>query len=126
MYRVAGCGNSPEFEPFAKGELADGSGSLGQQILDAGSTEPILALRPENCLNLLRMEGYQKNEYGYCVFPEDGGGYMEICTMYPNSTPEMPAWYFRWVNIRSKNMPEIVEICAIKSGVLPIIEPTAL
>lgn len=83
-----------------------GPGPLQQQIIDAGPMDPALALRPENFLDLLQPEGYQKAEYGYCVFPEDGGGYMAVYTTYPGCTPQMLAWYFRWLNLRSKNMPE--------------------
>lgn len=75
------------------------------QVIEAGPIDSALAIRPENWLDLLQPEGYQQVEYGYCMMP-DGSGYLAVYTTYPNCTPQMLAWYFRWLNIHSKGMPE--------------------
>jgi hypothetical protein len=80
-------------------------GPLYQQILDYGPIDSKLATKPENFLDLLKPSGYDEQEYGYCVM-EDGTGYLAVYTTYQNCTPEMLAWWFRWLNVRSRNMPE--------------------
>ncbi len=79
---------------------------LYQQLLDAGAMDPADALSLDHWLDLLRPEGYDKVEYGYCMMP-DGTGYIANYSVLPDSvTPEMRMWYVRWLNIHSKNLPE--------------------
>lgn len=82
-------------------------GPREQEIIDfACPFDPGLAIKAENFLDLLQPIGYQKMEYGYCVMP-DGSGYIATYTVYPGTcTPKMLAWWFRWLNIYSKSMPE--------------------
>ena len=80
-------------------------GPLYQQILDCGPIDPKLAIKAENFLDLLQPTGYDKQEYGYCTM-EDGTGYLAVYTTYQNCTPEMLGWWFRWLNVHSKGMPE--------------------
>jgi hypothetical protein len=80
-------------------------GPREQQILDAGPTDPKLAIKAENFLDLLHPTDYQKVEYGYCMM-EDGTGYLAVYTTYPNCTPEMLGWWFRWLNVHTKGMPK--------------------
>jgi len=79
---------------------------LKQQIIDFGCPiDPKLAIKAENMLDLLKPSGYEKQEYGYCMM-EDGTGYMAIYTTYPNCTPEVLSWWFRWLNVYPKNLPK--------------------
>lgn len=80
-------------------------GPREQQILDAGPIDPKKAIQAENFLDLLQPEGYQEVEYGYCMMP-DGTGYLAVYTVYPNCTPQMLAWWFRWINLYSRGMPK--------------------
>jgi hypothetical protein len=80
-------------------------GPLYQQILDNGPLDPKLAIKAQDFLDLLKPTGYDEQEYGYCVM-EDGTGYLAVYTTYQNCTPEMLAWWFRWLNVHSKSMPE--------------------
>ncbi len=79
---------------------------LYRQLLDQGAMDPADALSLDHWLDLLRPEGYDKVEYGYCMMP-DGTGYIANYSVLPTSvTPEMRMWYVRWLNIHSKNLPE--------------------
>ena len=80
-------------------------GPREQQIIDAGPIDPKLALKAENFLDLLQPTGYAKVEYGYCMM-EDGTGYLAAYSVYPNCTPEMLGWWFRWLNVHTKGMPK--------------------
>lgn len=80
-------------------------GPLQQQIIDAGPIDPGLALKPENLLDLLKPEGYAKAEYGYCMM-DDGAGYLATYSVYPGCTTRMMGWWFRWLNVHTKGMPE--------------------
>jgi len=80
-------------------------GPLYQQILDCGPIDPKLAIKSKNFLDLLKPSGYDKQEFGYCTM-EDGTGYLAVYTTYQNCTPEMLGWWFRWLNVHSKNMPK--------------------
>jgi hypothetical protein len=81
-------------------------GPLQQQIIDyCCPIDPKLAVKAENFLDHLLPTGYAKQEYGYCML-EDGTGYLAVYTTYQNCTPQMLGWWFRWLNIHSKNMPE--------------------
>ena len=81
-------------------------GPLYQQILDYGCPlDPKLAIKAENMLDLLKTTGYEKQEFGYCMM-EDGTGYIAIYTTYPNCTPEMMSWWFRWLNVYPKDLPK--------------------
>ena len=79
-------------------------GPREQQLIDAGPMDPKLAIKAENITDLLQPVDYQKVEYGYCMMP-DGSGYLAVYTTYPGCTPQMLSWWFRWLNIHSKNMP---------------------
>ncbi|MFT9008241.1 MAG: hypothetical protein ABF489_08575 [Bifidobacterium sp.] len=59
---------------------------------------------PENWLDVLQPEGYQKAEFGYAMLP-DGAGYIASYTTYPGCTPKMLGWWFKWINIHPKHMP---------------------
>ena len=48
---------------------------LYSQLLDAGAMNPGDALPLDRWFDLLRPEGYDKVEYGYCMMP-DGTGYI--------------------------------------------------
>ncbi|MCK5182028.1 MAG: hypothetical protein KAQ73_05755 [Dehalococcoidia bacterium] len=81
-------------------------GPLLQQIIDYGCPlDPKLAIKAENMLDLLKTTGYEKQEFGYCMM-EDGTGYMATYTTYPNFTPAMLSWWFRWLNVYPKNLPK--------------------
>ena len=45
---------------------------------------PLDALPVEDWLDLLRPQGYDKVEYGYCMMP-DGTGYIANYSVLPNS-----------------------------------------
>lgn len=79
---------------------------LYSQLLDQGAMDPKDALSLDHWLDLLRPEGYDKVEYGYCMMP-DGTGYIANYSVLSDSvTPEMRMWYVRWLNIHSKHLPE--------------------
>ncbi len=80
-------------------------GPLYQQILDNGPIDPKKAIKVDDMLDLLRPTGYDQQEYGYCVM-EDGTGYLAVYTTYQNCAPPMLAWWFRWLNVHPKSMPE--------------------
>jgi len=80
-------------------------GPLYQQLLDNGPIDPKKAIKVENMLDLLKPTGYDEQEYGYCQM-EDGTGYLAVYTTYQNCTPQMLAWWFRWLNVRPRSMPE--------------------
>lgn len=81
-------------------------GPREEMIIDSCPFDSAKAIKAENWLDLLKTDGYSQPEYGYCMMP-DGTGYLAVYTVYPNScTPAMLAWYFRWLNVHSKNMPE--------------------
>ncbi len=80
---------------------------LYSQLLDLGAMSPEDALPLDRCFDLLRPEGYDKVEYGYCMMP-DGTGYIANYSVLSESvTPQMRMWYVRWLNIHSKNLPEV-------------------
>lgn len=79
-------------------------GPLQQQLIDSCPIDPSLAIKAENFLDLLQPAGYTEAEYGYCMM-EDGSGYLAVYTTYPNCTPQMLGWWFRWLNIHPKGMP---------------------
>jgi len=64
-------GLSPEEEKLPLAKYYDlplyGPGPLQQQLIDAGSIDPKLAIKAEDFLDLLQPTGYQKAEYGYCM-----------------------------------------------------------
>jgi hypothetical protein len=81
-------------------------GPLFQQIIDFGCPlNPDIAIKAENMLDLLKTTGYEKQEFGYCMM-KDGTGYMATYTTYPNCTPAVLSWWFRWLNVYPKNMPK--------------------
>lgn len=81
-------------------------GPREQEIIDyLCPLDASLAIKPENWLDLLEPTGYQKMEYGFCHLP-DGSAYIAVYTVYPNCTPMMLKWYFRWLNIPPKDQPK--------------------
>ena len=79
---------------------------LYSQLLDRGPIDPADAQPVTDPFRHMRVEGYDKVEYGYCMMP-DGTGYMATYTTLPESvTAQMRMWYVRWMNIKSKNLPE--------------------
>lgn len=80
-------------------------GPREQQLIDSGPIDPELAIKAENFLDLLQPFEYSKAEYGYCMMP-DGTGYLAVYTVYPNCTPLMLSWWFRWLNVYTKGMPK--------------------
>jgi hypothetical protein len=73
-------------------------GPREQQLIDACPINPKLAIKAENFIDLLQPAGYSRAEYGYCMM-NDGSGYMAVYTVYPNCTPKMLGWWFRWLNV---------------------------
>jgi hypothetical protein len=82
-----------------------GPGPREQQLIDAGPIDPKWAIKAEDFLDLLQPSGYTRAEYGYCMMP-DGSGYVATYTVYPDCTPAMLGWWFRWLNVHSRGMPE--------------------
>jgi hypothetical protein len=80
-------------------------GPLQRQIIESGPMDPSKAKSPFHFTDLLKPMGYEEVEYGYCMQP-DGTGYLAVYTTYPDCTPEMLGWYFKWINIRSRSTPE--------------------
>lgn len=85
-----------------------GVGPREQQILDCCCPIDLgLAIRPEDFLDLLDIEPteYSPAEYGYCMM-EDGSGYVAVYKHFPDCTPEMFNWWYRWMNFYCKGQPE--------------------
>lgn len=81
-------------------------GAREEQLISNCPLDPDTVVKAKDWLSLLKVDGYSQPEYGYCMMP-DGTGYIAVYTVYPNScTPQMLAWYFRWMNIYSKGMPK--------------------
>ena len=81
-------------------------GPLYQQILEAGPMAEKDALRIENMLDFLQMPGQYRNVvFGYRKM-DDGCGFLAHYSVYPNAATKMMSWYFRWINIPSKNQPK--------------------
>lgn len=79
---------------------------LYRQLLAQGPMDPADALPVADWARLLRPEGYDSVEYGYCMLP-DGTGYIANYSVLPgNITPEMRMWYVRWLNVHSRHLPE--------------------
>ena len=68
---------------------------LQQQIINACPIDPKDAIKVENFVDLLQPTGYSNAELGCCMMP-DGSGYIAAYTVYPDCTPKMLAWYFRF------------------------------
>jgi len=85
-----------------------GLGPREQRILDCGCPmDRDLALSVEDFITLTDIEPteYSPVEYGYCMM-EDGSGYTAVYKYFPDVTPEMTSWWFRWMNIYAKGQPE--------------------
>lgn len=77
---------------------------LEMQIINGGPMNLEDAIKPDDFLNLLKPEGYDKVELGYCMFP-DGSGYVATYRVRPKEiTGEMERWYRNWRNLKSKSM----------------------
>ncbi|MCD8217192.1 MAG: hypothetical protein LUD01_03960 [Clostridiales bacterium] len=63
-------------------------------ILNAGPSDPILALKIEDRDDLL-LPGYLPIETGYCKLP-DGSAFAATKVNFPGATPEMFDWWFNW------------------------------
>lgn len=76
-----------------------------QELLDRGCpAKESKAVRPENFMELLEPEGYSDLEFGYTHL-DDGAAYVAVYTTYAGCTPQMLAWYFRWINTPCKSQP---------------------
>ncbi|MDN6968479.1 hypothetical protein FCS83_07940 [Oenococcus sp. UCMA 17063] len=81
-------------------------GAREEELLDlACPFDSSKAIKAQNWLDLLKANEYSEPEWGYTMMP-DGTGYIAVYTVYPNATPTMLAWYFRWLNVHSKGMPK--------------------
>lgn len=80
-------------------------GPLQAQIIEqCNPMDPDDAIKPENFLDLLKPEGYDKVELGYCMF-QDGSGYIATYRVVPpHITDDMLRWYRHWMNNYSKSM----------------------
>jgi phloretin hydrolase len=100
---------SPEEEQLPLAEYYDlplyPPGPRELQLIDTCPIDQNLAIKAEDFVDLLEPTGYDKAEYGYCMM-DDGTGYMAIYTVYPGCTPKMLGWWFRWLNVHPKGMPE--------------------
>ncbi len=82
-----------------------GPGPREMQILDKYCPmDPADAIPVEHFLDLLN-DDYMKVELGCCRMP-DGSGYLASYTHYPHCTPKMLAWFFRWLNVHTPDMPK--------------------
>lgn len=79
-------------------------GPLQAQIIDACPMDPADAIRVEDFLDLLHPTDYFDVELGCCQMP-DGSGYIAAYTIYPYCTTQMLGWWFRWLNVRTPEMP---------------------
>jgi hypothetical protein len=79
---------------------------LEQYLLDAGPMNPADAVSAVRWLDSLIPTCHRKIVYGYCMMNDGSGYYTEYFVTPPTVTSEMRRWYGKWVNFRSKNMPE--------------------
>lgn len=78
---------------------------LQQQLIDAGPMDPKDALPVERWLEALMEPGnYEHARFGYCMLPDGAGCYSEF-TVVPAIPGYMKAWFMKFINHRSKNMP---------------------
>lgn len=82
-------------------------GVLQNQILNTASPMSLKdAILGENWISLIdSIEQYSNGEYGYCMLDESRG-YMANYLYWTNIRPEINAWWYRWINIRPKDVPE--------------------
>lgn len=80
-------------------------GPFQSELLDFLPLDQSRVTQPERWTDVLQPAGYQPAEFGYAMMP-DGTGYIASYTLYPGCTPQMLGWYFHWINIHSKGMPE--------------------
>ncbi len=101
--------STPAREAAASGEVLRSAvvrpGPLQQQLIDAGPMDSKAGDQGRGLPGPAAAQGLSKVEYGYCMM-EDGTGYLAVYTTYPNCTPEMLGWWFRWLNVHTKGMPE--------------------
>lgn len=83
-----------------------GLGPLFQEIMDHGPLRQDQTLTAADWKKHLQLPGqYDRPVFGYRTM-DDGTGYLATYSHYANATPKMMQWYFRWINIPSKNQPE--------------------
>lgn len=83
-----------------------GLGPLFQEIMDHGPLRQDHTLTAADWKKHLQLPGqYDRPVFGYRTM-DDGTGYLATYSHYANATPKMMQWYFRWINIPSKNQPE--------------------
>lgn len=83
-----------------------GLGPLFQEIMDHGPLRQDQTLTAAEWKKHLQLPGqYDRPVFGYRTM-DDGTGYLATYSHYANATPKMMQWYFRWINIPSKNQPE--------------------
>lgn len=77
-----------------------------RQILDNGPLDPNEVIDVHHWMDILQRPGeYNKLKLGYCMMP-DGSGYYCENTVIPTMDPMKKRWFMKWINYRSKNMPE--------------------
>ena len=77
---------------------------LLQQILLDHPLNPEDVPAPFDFERIIRREGYDGSEYGYCMMP-DGSGYVATYNLIENCTPEMLDWWFPWMSTKAKHQP---------------------
>ncbi len=82
-------------------------GILEKQLLEhANPIDPKFAIPAEEWLSLLdNIENYAEAEYGYCMLDEKRG-YMANYLYFKTMPAEMTHWWYGWINIRPKGVPE--------------------
>lgn len=83
-----------------------GLGPLFQEIMDHGPLRQDQTLTAADWKKHLQLPGqYDRPVFGYRTM-DDGTGYLATYSHYANATPKIMQWYFRLINIPSKNQPE--------------------
>ncbi len=81
-------------------------GALEGQILNSAAVmTPDQAIPAENWTDMIdHLEEYYDREFGYCML-DDRRGYMANYLYWSHITDEMNHWWYRWINIRPKDVP---------------------
>lgn len=81
-------------------------GPLFQQIIDHGPLRQDQCLEAKDWKKHFQLPGrYDRPVFGYRTM-DDGTGFLATYSLYTAATPKMLQWYFRWINIPSKNQPK--------------------
>lgn len=75
-----------------------------ERALRAPALTPKEIPNPEDWVELVQAEGYNDSDFGYGMM-ENGAGYLATysVTYVP---PEMSEWWFQWMQVKPKSMPE--------------------